>query len=140
MWEIPYICFLIIILCPSWFQTIGFVLLSAVLVFLVMWVACRLRLRMVAKAIRVRFDERLERQTRIAHELHDTMLQTVQGSKFVADAALEKSDDSVQMRLALEKLSMWLGQASQEGQEALNSLHSSSAKTTNRHKGTKKNL
>jgi hypothetical protein len=53
------------------------------------------------------------------------MLQTVQGSKFVADAALEKSDDSVHMRLALEKLSMWLGQASQEGQEALNSLLSS---------------
>jgi signal transduction histidine kinase len=125
MWEIPYSCFLIINLCPSWYQTIGFVLLSALLVFFVMWVACRVRLRIVARAIRVRFDERLANQTRIARELHDTMLQTVQGSKFVADAALEKSDDSVHMRLALEKLSMWLGQASQEGQEALNSLLSS---------------
>jgi hypothetical protein len=29
------------------------------------------------------------------------------------------------MRLALEKLSSWLGQATQEGQQALNSLSSS---------------
>ena len=130
MWRIPYIGFLILVLEPSWFQTIGFVLLSAVLVFVVMWVACRLRLRAVAKRIRGRYDERLAKQTRIASELHDTMLQTVQGSKFVADAALEKSGDTVHMRLALEKLSMWLGQAAQEGQEALNSLHSSTTDTT----------
>ena len=53
------------------------------------------------------------------------MLQTVQGSKFVADDALEKSNDTAQMRLALEKLSGWLGQATQEGQEALDSLSTS---------------
>ena len=89
-----------------------------------MWVVYRLRLRKVARAIRVRFDERLAQRTRITHELYDTMLQTVQGSKFVADDALEKSSDT-QMRLALEKLSSWLGQAMQEGQEALNSLPTS---------------
>jgi hypothetical protein len=53
------------------------------------------------------------------------MLQTVQGSKFVADDALEQSNDAAHMRLALEKLSSWLGQATQEGQEALNSLSTS---------------
>src|SRR5215470_14895691 len=116
MWRIPYIWFLIIVLCPSWYQTIWFSFLCAVFVFLVMWVACGLRLRMVARAIRIRDDERLDKQTRIAHELYDTMLQTIEGSKFVTDAALEKSNDSAHMRLALEKLSMWLGQATQEGQ------------------------
>ena len=122
MWRVPYICFFIFILCPSWYQTIWFGLLCAVLVFCVMWVACRLRLRIVAKAIRVRFDERLAERTRIALELQDTMLQTVEGSKLVADAALENSDDSDHLRLTLEKLSSWLGQATQEGQTALNSL------------------
>jgi hypothetical protein len=53
------------------------------------------------------------------------MLQTVQGSKLVAEDALEKSDDTAYMQLALEKLSSWLGQATQEGQQALNSLSSS---------------
>ena len=122
MWRVPVICFLIFILCPSWFQTIWFGLLCAVFVFCVMWVACRLRLRIVARAIRARFDERLAQRTRIALELQDTMLQTVEGSKLVADAALENSDDSDHLRLTLEKLSSWLGQATQEGQAALTSL------------------
>jgi len=125
MWRIPYICFLIFVLCPSWYQTIWFGLLCAVFVFYVMWVVCRLRVRWIARAIRVRFDERLAQRTRIARELHDTMLQTVQGSKFVADDALEKSNDTAHMRLALEKLSDWLGQATQEGLKVLNSLSTS---------------
>jgi hypothetical protein len=125
MWRIPFIWFLIFVLCPSWYQTIWFGLLCAVFVFSVMWVVCRLRVRWIARAIRVRFDERLAQRTRIARELQDTMLQTVQGSKFVADDALEKSNDTAHMRLALEKLSGWLGQATQEGQEVLNSLSTS---------------
>jgi len=116
MWRIPY---------TSWFG-----LVCAVLVFFVMWVACRL----VTRAIRTRSDEKLAQQTRIALELHDTMLQTVQGSKLVTDAALEKSNDPVHMRLALEKLSVWLGQASQEGQESLNSLRSSTTETQSKSK------
>ena len=106
MWRVPYI----------WFC-----LLYAVLVFCGMWVLFRIRLRI----IRADFDERLAEQIRITRAFYEDLLQTILGSKFVADAALEKSDDSVHMRLALEKLSMWLGQASQEGQEALNSLLSS---------------
>lgn len=135
MWRIPYICFLILILCPSWYQTIWFGLLSVVLVVCVMWVACRLRLRIVARAIHLRFDERLAERTRIALELQDTMLQTVEGSKLVADAALENSEDAVHLRLTLEKLSSWLGQATQEGQAALNSLRTP---TTDSHKEAQK--
>lgn len=137
MWKIPYICFLILILCPSWYRTIWVGLLCAVFVFFVMWVACRLRLRMVARAIRVCSDERLDQQIRIAHDLYDTMLQTIDGTRFYTDAALEKPDDSVQMRLALENLSMWLGQASEDGQAALNSLHSSTIENNNPHSKSK---
>ncbi len=93
---------------------------------------------MVARTIRARFDERLDQQTRISRELHDTMLQTVQGSKFVADTALEKSNDHVHMRLALEKLSSWLRKESQEGQEALNSLLTSKADINDRHSKSKR--
>ena len=125
MWEISYICLLILILSPSWYQTMWFGILCAIFASLIMRVVYRWRLRKVARAIRLRFDKRLAQRTRIAHELCDTMLQTVQGSKFVADDALEKSHDIAHMRRALEKLSSWLGQATQEGQEALNSLPTS---------------
>lgn len=129
MWEIPYSCFFILVLSPSWNQTIWFGLLCAVFVFAVMCVACYLRVRMVARAMRVRCDETLAERTRIARELHDTILQTIQGSKFVVDEALEKSDDVLHMRLTLERLSTWLGQATQEGQAALNALSISMTET-----------
>jgi len=69
----PYTCFFILVLSPSWNQTIWFSLLCGGFVFLVMCVACHLRVRMV----RVSLDERWAEQTRVARELHETILQTV---------------------------------------------------------------
>jgi len=66
---------------------------------------------------------------RIAGELHDTLLQTIQASQLLAGAALEKSGDPMQQRRALETLSTWLRQAVQEAREALNSLRASTTET-----------
>jgi signal transduction histidine kinase len=124
MWRIPYIC-LILLISPSWYQAIWSGILWAIFTSLVMWVVYRWRLRKVARAIRIRFDERLAQRTRIARELYDTMFQTVVICRLVADDAVEKSNDAAYMQFALKKLSSWLGQATQEGQEALNSLYTS---------------
>jgi signal transduction histidine kinase len=90
-----------------------------------MWALYRLRMRQIARTISAHFDERLEERTRIAQELHDTLLQTVQGSKMVADDALEHFGDPDRLRQAMEKLSGWLGQAIGEGRAALYSLRAS---------------
>jgi signal transduction histidine kinase len=110
---------------PAWYQETLFRLLCAVTAIFVVWVLYRLRVRKIARAISVRFDERLAERTRLARELHDTFLQTIQGSKMVADDALEQSADPVRMRRAMERLSVWLGQATEEGRAALNSLRTS---------------
>lgn len=68
---------------------------------------------------------RLAERTRLARELHDTFLQTIQGSKMVADNALAQSGDPVRLRRAIEQLSQWLGRAVNEGRAALNSLRTS---------------
>jgi signal transduction histidine kinase/ligand-binding sensor domain-containing protein len=117
---------------PAFYQTRWFLLLCMAAGFLVIWALYQLRVGQVARAISVRFDERLAERTRIARELHDTLLQTVQGSKLVADDALEKSDDSVPVpvRHALERLSKWLGQATREGRAALESLRTASEETS----------
>jgi signal transduction histidine kinase len=67
----------------------------------------------------------LSERTRIARDLHDTFLQTIQGSKLVADSALRQAPDPARMRGALEQLSVWLGRATEEGRAALNSLRTS---------------
>ena len=55
--------------------------------------------------------------------MHDTLLQTLQGSKLVADDALENRSDAEHMRRSLEKLSDWIDRAMREGRAALNALH-----------------
>jgi signal transduction histidine kinase len=65
----------------------------------------RLRVHQIQKSLSARFDERLAERTQLARDFHDTFLQTLQGSKLVAEDALEKSSEPVQMRRALEQLS-----------------------------------
>jgi len=85
--------------------------------------------RQIARSIGTRFDERLAERTLMARDLHDTFLQTIQGSKLVADDALDPSTDPLRMRRALEQLSVWLARATQEGRAALNSLRTTTIRT-----------
>jgi signal transduction histidine kinase len=96
---------------------------------LIVWSLYRLRVRQLALALGARFDERLAERTRIARDLHDTLLQTIQGSKLVVEDALEQPHDAVRTRRAMEQLAQWLPRAVQEGRTALDSLRSSSAAT-----------
>ncbi|MBB5061116.1 signal transduction histidine kinase [Granulicella aggregans] len=110
---------------PAWYQTRWFLCVWVATASLVIWLAYRLRIRAVAHAMNSRFDERLAERTRMARELHDTFLQTVQSSKMVADDALADGSDELRMSRALVKLSEWLGQAVIEGRAALNALRAS---------------
>jgi signal transduction histidine kinase/ligand-binding sensor domain-containing protein len=114
---------------PAWYQTILFRVLFALAAILVAWALYRLRVRQVARAISARFDERLAERTRMARDLHDPFIQTIQGSKLVADDALDPSSDPARIRRAMQQLSVWLEQAMQEGRAALNSLRTSTTQT-----------
>jgi signal transduction histidine kinase len=113
----------------AWYQTDWFRALCLVSGGLIVCLTYRLRVRRIARAIAARFDERLAERTRMARELHDTFLQTIQGSKLVADDALDPSTDPVRMRRAMEQVSVWLGRATQEGRAALNSLRTAMTQT-----------
>jgi signal transduction histidine kinase len=112
---------------PMLWQTPWFIGLVAGGSVAVLWGLYRLRLRQLARQLNVRFDERLAERTRVARELHDTFLQTVQGSRMVVEQALKSPDDQVGTRRTLEQLSTWLERATAEGREALNSLRASTA-------------
>ena len=103
-----------------WFQ--GGVAIAAFLMLLGLF---RIRLRQLERRANILFNERLAERTRVAREIHDTFLQTVQGSKLVADHALKNGSDHDLMLRAMEQLSSWLAQATEEGRAALNSLRSS---------------
>jgi signal transduction histidine kinase len=117
------------IVTPAWYQTNWFRILCVVSGIVILMALHKLRLRQIARTISSRFDERLAERTRMARDLHDTLLQTLQGSKLVADGALKPSTDAIRMRRALEQLSLWLGRATQEGRAALNSLRMGTTQT-----------
>ena len=110
---------------PYFYQTRWFVAAMFALGALLIFVIYRLRVAQISRMLSARFDERLAERTRVARELHDTFLQTVQGSKMVADHALKNSADHARMVRAMEQVSTWLGQANKEGRAALQSLRGS---------------
>ena len=114
---------------PAFYQTNWFRVLCVVSAVFSICVIYRLRVLQISRAIGARFDERLAERTRMARDLHDTFLQTIQGSKLVADDALDPSTDPIRMRRAMEQLSLWLGTATQEGQAALSSLRTATTQT-----------
>lgn len=108
----------------AWYQTFIFRLGLLIVILTAILFALIYRLQHYARAMQLRFDARLEERTRIARDLHDTLLQTIQGSKMVVDAARGQFDNRISAELALEKLSVWLDRASREGRIALDSLRS----------------
>lgn len=66
-------------IAPTWTQTRSFAVGLVALVLLLGWAAYRVRTRAIARQVRWRMEERLRERERIARELHDTLLQGVQG-------------------------------------------------------------
>lgn len=116
---------------PYFYQTRWFVAAMVTFGIMLMILIYRLRVAQISRMLSARFDERLAERTRVARELHDTLLQTVQGSKMVADHALKNPADHTRMVRAMEQLSTWLAQATEEGRAALQSLRSSTTEKNN---------
>jgi len=77
-----------------------------------------------------RFNERIAERNRLAGELHDTILQTVQATKMIADQARDgESSDPIRLREAIENISEWLAQGTTEARAALNELHTSTTQS-----------
>jgi signal transduction histidine kinase len=64
---------------PTFLQSYWFLALCFALTVLLFWLAYRLHMAQVASRIRTRLEERIGERERIARELHDTLLQSVQG-------------------------------------------------------------
>jgi signal transduction histidine kinase len=110
---------------PAWYRTWVFRVFVVVISLTLFLSIYFLRIRFCAESLKRRFDERLLERTRLARDLHDTLLQTIQGSKMVADDAREHLDDPRRTGRSLDRLSDWLDRASAEGRAALEALRTS---------------
>lgn len=96
-------------IAPRFVETRWFYALVAISGLLVIWLLNAIRLRQVARGLRARYDAKLEERTRIAQELHDTLLQGFTGITL----QLEGVQRSLPARpdVAVETLSRVLGLA-----------------------------
>jgi signal transduction histidine kinase len=64
---------------PAWFQTIWFRISCAGGFVLLLWALYRLRLQQLQQQFKMTLEARVSERTRIARDLHDTLLQSFQG-------------------------------------------------------------
>jgi len=102
VWNEPGLALKITIL-PPWWGTFWFRLLCIVATIGILWTLYLVRLKQMEAEIRARIEERLGERERIARELHDTLLQGVQGLILRFQAVAERIPDSEPARQMIEK-------------------------------------
>lgn len=88
---------------PTFFQTPWFLLLCALAAFLLVSALYLLRMRAVARRTRLLLEERHHERERIARELHDTLLQGIQGLILRFQAVAERIPANEPVRSAMER-------------------------------------
>jgi ligand-binding sensor domain-containing protein/signal transduction histidine kinase len=79
-----------ILITPPWWGTSWFRAVCAILFMALLWVAYQLRVRQLHHQFEMRLEARVAERTRIARELHDTLLQKFQGLLPRVQAAIYK--------------------------------------------------
>ena len=109
-------------IAPAYYQTTWFRISVAVLFLLLLSALYHLRLRQVAAMVRGRMEERLEERERIARDLHDTLLQSVQGLILKFSAVSKQIPADLPARGALEKTLDHADQVLAEGRDRIRNL------------------
>jgi len=103
VWNEPGLVLGITIL-PPWWDTFWFRLLCIVVSVNILWTLYLVRLKQMEAEIRARIEERLGERERIARELHDTLLQGIQGLILRFQAVAERIPVSEPTRKMIEKV------------------------------------
>jgi len=118
-------------IAPAYYETRWFQAVCAAAVAGLFWTAHRLRVRHVVRQLNVTVEARVDERTRIARELHDTLLQSFQGLLLMFQSALKLLPDRpVEARRRLESALEQASAATTEARQAVQGLRASSVETT----------
>jgi signal transduction histidine kinase len=114
-----------ITIAPEFYQTKWFFALCALLAGAIAWVAYQRHLQQVTARLDLQYKERLSERTRIARELHDTLLQSFQGLMLHFQRARNLlPTDPVQAGQCLDSALEGAEQAIVEGRNAIHDIRS----------------
>lgn len=88
-------------IAPAYYQTAWFRFLCTIVFLSFLWALYQLRLHQLRRQYALGLEERVGERLRIARELHDTLLQSIQGAVFQFQAArnllLRRADNAMQV-------------------------------------------
>src|ERR1700733_8508258 len=117
---------LLIQILPPWWATRWFRITCLVLILLLAWSVHRYHLHQLTIQFNVRLEERVSERTRIARELHDSLLQGFQGLMFRLQAVRQLLPERPGDAAKFLDSAMQVGdQAIGEGRDAVQNLRSS---------------
>ena len=120
---------------PAYYQTNWFRVTCVVVLFALLWALYKVRLRQLAQHFNMRLEERVGERTRIARDLHDTLLQSFHGTLLHFQTGINLLPEhpgeprTAEARKALEKAMHQAKHAVVEGREAIQGLRSSVVET-----------
>jgi signal transduction histidine kinase len=118
-------------IAPAYYETRWFQAICAAAIVGLFWTAHRLRVRHVVRQLNLTVEARVDERTRIARELHDTLLQSFQGLLLMFQSALKLLPDRpVEARRRLERALEQASAATTEARNAVQGLRASSVETT----------
>ncbi|HXH67039.1 MAG TPA: two-component regulator propeller domain-containing protein [Candidatus Limnocylindrales bacterium] len=110
---------------PAYWQTWWFRLSGLVFLILAVLLFFRLRMRALASQMNMRFEERLAERTRIAQELHDTLLQGFMSASMQLHVADDRLPEDSPAKPLLGRVLQLMGRVMDEGRNTVRGLRSS---------------
>jgi signal transduction histidine kinase len=111
---------------PAWYETNLFRFFCAAAFLALLWAAYQFRVRQLAYQFNMRLEERVSERTRIARDLHDTLLQSFQALLPRFQAAIYRlPEGAVDTRKAMEEAVDLASAAITEGRDAVQGLRMS---------------
>ncbi len=111
-------------IAPAFWQTAWFRALMVLVVGVAAWTAYRLQLRQLRRRLNVRFEERLAERTRIAQELHDTLLQGFLSASMQLHVAADQLPPDSPAKSSLKRVQELMTRVIDEGRNAVRGLRS----------------
>jgi signal transduction histidine kinase/ligand-binding sensor domain-containing protein len=110
---------------PMFYQTNWFLALCAAALAFLAWLGYKWRVQQVKNLLRLQFQERLAERTRIAQDLHDTLLQGFVSAKMQLFAEVHDLPPETQKTKRLKGIYELLGQLIEEGRNTVRDLRTS---------------
>jgi signal transduction histidine kinase/streptogramin lyase len=117
-------------IAPAFYQTTWFRVACMALLLALLWAGYQLRVRQLAHQFNITLEARVSERTRIARELHDTLLQSFQGLllRFQSASKLLPARP-VEAKQRLDSALEQAAEAIAEGRDAVQGLRSSASET-----------